>query len=73
LATVRVLAPFSPTIVQFRPYFVRFESSDIYGAGPFATSHHCLSLCLSTMEDARMEEETNAEAPGATTFTIYIP
>jgi hypothetical protein len=25
-----------------------------------------------TMEEATMEEETN-EAPGATTFTIYIP
>jgi hypothetical protein len=32
-----------------------------------------LSLQLSTMEEATMDEEMIAEAPGATTFTLYIP
>jgi hypothetical protein len=41
-----VLAPFSPPIVQFRPYGARFKPSDVYGAGPFATAHHCLMLVI---------------------------
>jgi hypothetical protein len=48
------------------PSFLRFESSDIHGADPSASTPHFrerLSLSLATME-----EETNAEAPGATTL-----
>ena len=38
VCTVKILDPFSPPIVELRPYFVRFVSSNFYGAGPFATS-----------------------------------
>jgi hypothetical protein len=66
--------PFLRLFVKFRPYFVRFISSDFYGAGPFATAHHCLQVLVIVciMEEETMEEEKN-EAPGAPTFTIYIP
>ena len=37
LGTVRVLASFSPPIVEFCPSFVGFLFSDFYGAAPFAT------------------------------------
>jgi hypothetical protein len=49
LATVRVLAPLSPPIVQFCPYFVSFEPFNIYDAGPFATSHHWITLLIVSM------------------------
>jgi hypothetical protein len=32
-----------------------------------------LSLFFATMEEATMEEALIAEAPGATTFPLYIP
>jgi hypothetical protein len=68
---VMVFASFSPTIVKFRPYFVRFEPSDVYGAGPFATARHWRMLSI---VQATIEDQTNAEVPGdATTFTLYIP
>jgi hypothetical protein len=40
---------------------------------PLFNFGHSSSLQLSTMEEARMEEEMIAEAPGATTFTLYTP
>jgi hypothetical protein len=55
--------------VRFRPSFVRFESADIYGAVPLPPLLNIKrsSLSLPMMEEATMGEETNAEAPGATT------
>jgi hypothetical protein len=44
--TVRILGPFSPPIVPFRPSFVRFKNSDIHGAGSSASAHHCLTLVI---------------------------
>jgi hypothetical protein len=38
LRTVRVFASFSPPIVKLRPCFVRFEPSNVYGAGPSDTA-----------------------------------
>jgi hypothetical protein len=53
-----VLAPFFSLIVQFRPYYVRFEPPYFHGAGPFATPCHLIILVivstLSTMEEATM-------------------
>jgi hypothetical protein len=53
-----VLAPFFPPIVQFRPYYVRFETSNFHGVGPFATPCHLIVLVIvstvSTMEEATM-------------------
>jgi hypothetical protein len=40
---------------------------------PLLISGQSSSLRLSTMEEATMNEEMFAEAPGATTFTLYIP
>jgi hypothetical protein len=71
-----VWCPVFPPIVLFRPSFARFGISDIYGAGPSAsTPPHCRKfvILLATMEETTMEEETIADAPGATTFTLYIP
>jgi hypothetical protein len=75
LAAVRVLGPTSPPIVLFRPSFVHFESSDIYGAGPFISSPHSITLVIvfsSSLSLATMEEARIADAPGVTFFTIYI-
>jgi hypothetical protein len=70
-----VLASFSPPIVQFCPYGARFNLT-IFRARvplPLLIIGRSSSLRLSTMEEATMEEEMIAEAPGATTFTLYIP
>jgi hypothetical protein len=40
------MAPFSPPIVQFRPYSAHFKPSDVYGAGPFTTAPHCITLVI---------------------------
>jgi hypothetical protein len=42
---------FSP-IVQFHPYYVRFEPFNFYGAGPFATPCHLIILVI--VEEAAM-------------------
>jgi hypothetical protein len=67
LVTVMVWCPVFSPIVLFRPSFARFGISDIYGAGPSAsTPPHCRKfvILLATMEETTMEEETIADAPG---------
>jgi hypothetical protein len=77
LATVMVLGPLFPPIVLFCPSIVRFVSSDVYGAGPSASTPHCPPALLiarrSSLFSATMEEASIADAPGATTFTLNIP
>jgi hypothetical protein len=83
LRTIRVFVYFSPPLVKFRPYFVQFEPSDVYGAGLFATARHWTMLVIvyfphGRSKDGRsndgacnVQEQTNAEVPDA--FTLYIP
>jgi hypothetical protein len=82
LATVTFLGPLLPPIVLFRPSIIRFVSSNIYGAAPFASTPHCrpalriakrLSLFFATMDEAMMEEASIADATGANMVTLYIP
>jgi hypothetical protein len=40
---------------------------------PLVILTQCSALTLATMEEATMEEGMIADAPGVTTFTLYIP
>ncbi len=75
LATFMVLATSFPPIAQFR-LTVHVFNFPIFMAQvplPLLILGQSSSLRLSTMDEATMEEEMIAEAPGATTFTLFIP
>jgi hypothetical protein len=59
LGTVIVFASFSPPIVKFCPYFVRFGPSDVYCAGFFATARHCLTPLSFESIDHKLRRAVN--------------